>query len=43
MHARMNDDDDFIREADETIPRPGELTGWEVVRFELADAEDPAE
>ncbi len=39
----MSDDDDFILDNDESVPAPGQLTGWEVVRFELGDAEEPAE
>jgi hypothetical protein len=39
----MNRDDDFIAEIDNSRPAKGELTGWEDVIFELADADDPAE
>jgi hypothetical protein len=43
-HAlRMNDDDDFIRDFDNSIPPRGQLTGWENVVFELADEDEPAE
>lgn len=40
----MNHDDDFILEIETEESRPparGELTGWELVIFQLADEEDP--
>jgi hypothetical protein len=40
---RMNDDDDFIRDLDCSLPLPGERTGWEDVVFELADEDDFAD
>jgi hypothetical protein len=39
----MNDDDDFVRDLDDSLPPRGELTGWELVVFELADEDDLAE
>ena len=38
----MTEDEEFIRETDDIRYRadPFELTGWEVVIFELADEED---
>jgi hypothetical protein len=44
-HAvRMDNDDDFIRDFDNSLPvRGGELTGWESVMFELADEDDGSE
>lgn len=38
--SRMNDDDDFIAEKDDSLPVRIGLTGWETVIFELADADD---
>jgi hypothetical protein len=43
MPSRMNDDDDFIRDLDNSVPPPGPLTGWENVVFELADEDETAE
>lgn len=40
----MNDDSEFIRETDEEwLPISGELTGWEVVIFEVVDEEEPSD
>ena len=42
--VRMDDDDDFIRDFDNSVSqRGGELNGWEAVVFELADEDDVAE
>jgi hypothetical protein len=40
----MDDDDDFIRDLDNSVPqRGGELSGWESVVFELADEDEGSE
>ena len=40
----MNDEDEFILETEKEQRRVvGFLTGWEVVVFDLADEEDPAD
>jgi len=40
----MNDEDEFILETEKEQQQAyGFLTGWEVVVFELADEEDPAD
>lgn len=36
----MSDDDDFIRDCDNSLPPPGQLTGWERIVFELADEDE---
>ena len=44
MRYRMNDDDEeFIRDFDNSLPPRGERTGWETVVFELADEDDVSE
>ncbi len=40
---RMNDDDEFIRDLDHSLPPIGEMTGWELVVFELADEDERAD
>ncbi len=39
----MNDEENFVRDFDDSLPSLRELTGWEVVVFELADEDDLAE
>ena len=36
----MNEDDEFIREIEQPLPARHELTGWELVIFEVVDEDE---